>query len=287
MWPLIALATVAATSGTIVPCVAPIDCAAEVNYTVCDENERFCRDDSSTWSADDGSGNCAWVAEDPEARCPLPGSEAVLGCAGGEEAGDAGCDYELVFEAARAFEKCCDACRYGVCRAPRSKSERKHWSLRGLFKAVALMYAAGLGILACVVCCTFACLRWCDRLTARCERERQREKRRQRREDRRAKRRAKEIEEDLERRAFSFSLDSEGVETEPPPLSRIAEEDLSLDEDSDEEVARRKRSPLSLSPPSPSSRKRSSPKKQTPPRAARSPLRALSAYFGNKRKTRG
>mmetsp|Transcript_21460 Transcript_21460/g.74066 ORF Transcript_21460/g.74066 Transcript_21460/m.74066 type:complete len:278 (-) Transcript_21460:18-851(-) len=187
----------------------------------------------------------------------------------------------------RRFEKCCDACRYGVCRAPRSKSERKHWSLRGLFKAVALMYAAGLGILACVVCCTFACLRWCDRLTARCERERQREKRRQRREDRRAKRRAKEIEEDLERRAFSFSLDSEGVETEPPPLSRIAEEDLSLDEDSDEEVARRKRSPLSLSPPSPSSRKRSSPKKQTPPRAARSPLRALSAYFGNKRKTRG
>ena len=145
------------------------------------------------------------------------------------------------------------------------------------------MYAAGLGILVCVVCCTFACLRWCDRLTARCERERQREKRRQRREDRRAKRRAKEIEEDLERRAFSFSLDSEGVETEPPPLSRIAEEDLSLDEDSDEEVARRKRSPLSLSPPSPSSRKRSSPKKQTPPRAARSPLRALSAYFGNKK----
>ena len=60
-------------------------------------------------------------------------------------------------------------------------------------------------------------------------------------------------------------------------------EDLSLDEDSDEEIARRKRSPLSLSPPSPSSRKRSSPKKQTPPRAARSPLRALSAYFGNKK----
>ena len=104
MWPLIALVTVAATSGTTVPCVAPIDCASEVNATVCDENERFCRDDSSTWSADDGSGNCAWVAEDPEARCPLPGSEAVLGCAGGEEAGDAGCDYELVFEAARAFE---------------------------------------------------------------------------------------------------------------------------------------------------------------------------------------
>ena len=104
MWPLIALVTVAATSGTTVPCVAPIDCASEVNATVCDENERFCRDDSSTWSVDDGSGNCAWVAEDPEARCPLPGSEAVLGCAGGEEAGDAGCDYELVFEAARAFE---------------------------------------------------------------------------------------------------------------------------------------------------------------------------------------
>ena len=98
------------------------------------------------------------------------------------------------------------------------------------------------------------------------------------------KERAKEIEEDLERRAFSFSLDSEGVETEPPPLSRIAEEDL--DEDSDEEIARRKRSRLSLSPPSPSSRKRSSPKQRTPsPR--RSPFKALSAYFGNKRKPRG